>query len=126
MGVRPSQGRMTGDMKVGSLQGCLLVWLRCKVAECRIITAMAQTGRIEVLFKGRQFDQEIIVLCVRWYLRYRLSTRDLVEMMAETRSDPGAHNDSALGAALRAGNLRNAGTVMRGRWAVRGGVMRLT
>jgi transposase-like protein len=44
---------------------------------------MAQTGRVEVLFKGRQFDQEIIVLCVRWYLRYKLSTRELVEMMAE-------------------------------------------
>ena len=25
------------------------------------------------LFKGRHFDQEIIVLCVRWYLRYKLS-----------------------------------------------------
>jgi len=22
------------------------------------------------LFKGRHFDREIIVLCVRWYLRY--------------------------------------------------------
>ena len=35
------------------------------------------------LFKGRQFDQEIILLCVRWYLRYKLSSRDLVQMMAE-------------------------------------------
>ena len=35
------------------------------------------------LFKGRQFEREIIVLCVRWYLRYELSLRDLVEMMAE-------------------------------------------
>ena len=35
------------------------------------------------LFKGRQFDQEIIVLCVRWYVSYKLSSRDLVEMMAE-------------------------------------------
>jgi len=35
------------------------------------------------LFKGRHFEQEIIVLCVRWYLRYKLSYRDLVEMMAE-------------------------------------------
>jgi transposase-like protein len=34
-------------------------------------------------FKGRQFDREIIVLCVRWYLRFKLSFRDLVEMMAE-------------------------------------------
>ena len=24
---------------------------------------------IEDLFKGRHFDREIIILCVRWYLR---------------------------------------------------------
>ena len=35
------------------------------------------------LFKGRHFDREIIVLCVRWYLTYKLSSRDLVQMMAE-------------------------------------------
>jgi transposase-like protein len=35
------------------------------------------------LFKGRHFDREIIVLCVRWYLGYKLSSRDLVQMMAE-------------------------------------------
>ena len=38
---------------------------------------------IEDLFKGRHFDREIIILCVRWYLRFKLSFRDLVEMMAE-------------------------------------------
>jgi hypothetical protein len=35
------------------------------------------------LFKGRHLDQEIIVLCVRWYLKYKLSSRDLVQMMSE-------------------------------------------
>ena len=35
------------------------------------------------LFKGRQFDQEVIVLCVRWYLSFKLSSRDLVEMMSQ-------------------------------------------
>jgi transposase-like protein len=35
------------------------------------------------LFKGRHFDATVIVLCVRWYLSYKLSYRDLVEMMAE-------------------------------------------
>ena len=35
------------------------------------------------LFKGRHFDQVIIVLCVRWYISYKLSLRDLVEMMEE-------------------------------------------
>ena len=35
------------------------------------------------LFRGRHFQDEIIILCVRWYLRYSLSYRDLEEMMAE-------------------------------------------
>jgi transposase-like protein len=34
-------------------------------------------------FSGRHFDREIIILCIRWYLRFKLSFRDLVEMMAE-------------------------------------------
>jgi hypothetical protein len=44
------------------------------------LTAMLS---IDDLFKGRHFDREIIILCVRWYLRFKLSFRDLVEMMAE-------------------------------------------
>ena len=36
-----------------------------------------------VLFKGRHFESEIIVLCVRWYLRFGLSFRNLEELMAE-------------------------------------------
>jgi len=35
------------------------------------------------LFKWRQYQPEIIVLCVRWYLRYSLSYRDLEELMTE-------------------------------------------
>jgi len=34
-------------------------------------------------FKWRHFQPAIILLCVRWYLRYALSYRDLEEMMAE-------------------------------------------
>src|SRR5438270_1943027 len=34
-------------------------------------------------FKWRHFEAEIILLCVRWYLRYWLSYRDLEEMMLE-------------------------------------------
>ena len=36
-----------------------------------------------VLFRGRHFEDVIIILCVRWYLRYSLSYRDLEEMTAE-------------------------------------------
>ncbi len=35
------------------------------------------------LFKYRHFQPEIILLCLRWYLRYSLSYRDLEEMMVE-------------------------------------------
>lgn len=35
------------------------------------------------MFKGRHFDRSVILLCVRWYLAYSLSLRDLEEMMAE-------------------------------------------
>jgi transposase-like protein len=35
------------------------------------------------MFKGRHFDQEVIVVCVQWYLSYKLSSRDLVELMSE-------------------------------------------
>ena len=37
----------------------------------------------EELFKGRYFDQEIVALCVPWYLSIKLSFRDLVAMMNE-------------------------------------------
>ena len=35
------------------------------------------------LFRNRQFEPEVIVTCVRWYLRFSLSLRDLEELMAE-------------------------------------------
>jgi transposase-like protein len=44
---------------------------------------MSGLKSIEGLFARRHFDCTIIILCVRWYLRYKLSLRDLVEMMAE-------------------------------------------
>ena len=51
---------------------------------------MAGFLSLDELFKGRHFDREVVVLCVRWYLRFKLSYRDLVEMMAE-RGLPLAH-----------------------------------
>ena len=43
------------------------------------------TRRIErdALYRGRRFQAETIELCVRWYIAYRLSYRDLSAMMAE-------------------------------------------
>ncbi|CAH1655076.1 Integrase [Hyphomicrobiales bacterium] len=44
-------------------------------------TGSRTTG--EQVFKGRHFDRSVILLCVRWYLAYGLSLRNLEEMMAE-------------------------------------------
>ncbi|WP_251031808.1 IS6 family transposase [Paraburkholderia strydomiana] len=38
---------------------------------------------LDELFKGRHVERELIILCVRWYCPYKLSYRDLVEMMVE-------------------------------------------
>ena len=35
------------------------------------------------IYRRRHFEAGIIELCVRWYITYRLSYRDLVAMMAE-------------------------------------------
>jgi transposase-like protein len=39
------------------------------------------------LFQGRHFNAEIITLCVRWYVTYKLSYRDPVAIMAERNVD---------------------------------------
>jgi transposase-like protein len=44
---------------------------------------VSKLSSLEELFAGRHFDREVIIPCVRWYLRYKLSFRNLVEMMAE-------------------------------------------
>ena len=35
------------------------------------------------LFKWKHYESNIIILCVRWYLKYGLSFRDLADMMQE-------------------------------------------
>jgi transposase-like protein len=35
------------------------------------------------LFAGRWFEDEIILLCLRWYFRFKLSYRDLVQILSE-------------------------------------------
>jgi hypothetical protein len=45
--------------------------------------AMVKLENLKELFAGLHFDREVIILCVHWYLRFKLSLRDLVKMMAE-------------------------------------------
>ena len=44
---------------------------------------MTQPIRRDTIYRCRRFSAETIELCVRWYITYRLSYRDLAAMMAE-------------------------------------------
>ncbi|PQV42981.1 IS6 family transposase [Paraburkholderia sp. BL21I4N1] len=44
---------------------------------------MSKLKSLDELVAGCHFDRDVIILCVRWYLRYKPSLRELVEMMAE-------------------------------------------
>jgi transposase-like protein len=44
---------------------------------------MTQAIERDPIYRCRRFQTETIELCVRWYITYRLSYRDLVAMMAE-------------------------------------------
>ena len=82
---------------------------------------MGKLKAVAELFEGRHFDREVIILCVRWYLRFKLSLRDLVEMMAERRPVDGAYHDHSLGAALRPGVRETLAPVCPGRRPVMAG-----
>src|SRR5246500_3147256 len=41
------------------------------------------TPSVSCLFKWRQFEPEVILLAVGWYLRFSLSYRDVEELLAE-------------------------------------------
>jgi transposase-like protein len=76
---------------------------------------------VEELFRGPHFDREIVVLCVRWYLSFKLSYRDLVTIMSERGIDP-AHTTVLRWVSTTSRNLKNAGTATLGPSVVRGGV----
>ena len=44
---------------------------------------MTQPIERDPIYRGRRFRTETIELCVRWYITYLLSCRDLAAMMAE-------------------------------------------
>jgi hypothetical protein len=74
---------------------------------------MGKLKSVDELFEGRHFDREIIILCVRWYLRFKLSLRDLVEMMAE-RGLSMAHTTIMRWCSAMYLSLKNAGEVCKG------------
>jgi transposase-like protein len=44
---------------------------------------MARKTERNPLFAGRWFEDEVILLCLRWYFRFKLSYRDLVQILGE-------------------------------------------
>ena len=44
---------------------------------------MPRAAPRDPIYHGRRYSPEVIELCIRWYLTYRLSYRDLSAMMAE-------------------------------------------
>jgi hypothetical protein len=65
---------------------------------------MAGFVSLDGLFAGRHFDREIIILCLRWYLGFKLSFRDLVcqsarkrDPLSASKKDPCADGDWARG-----------------------------
>ena len=61
----------------------------------------------------RHFRDEVIVLCLRWYLRFRLSYRDLVSIAADMGFG-GSVNNSAAGDPLHGRVREPVGAVRTG------------
>jgi len=50
---------------------------------------MTSSKSLDKLFRHRHLDREITILCVRWYVSYKPSYRDLVEInIGQTQGDP--------------------------------------
>jgi transposase-like protein len=54
-------------------------WRNGRISWADMVLAPAVAG----LFKWRQFEPEVILLAVGWYLRFSLSYRDVEELLAE-------------------------------------------
>ena len=65
------------------------------------------------LFRQRWFADDIIVTCVRWYLRFKLSYRELAELAREIGVSV-ARAQSYAGSFATSQSSRNAGKPMSG------------
>src|SRR5271166_614344 len=72
------------------------------------------------LFRRRWFTDEVIITCVRWYLRFKLSYRDLAELARELGVSVAP--STILRWVIRLyRSSRNVGKPMSGRSAIPGG-----
>ena len=53
---------------------------------CQNITHLQGTHEMEISFKWKHFQKEMILMAVRWYVAYALSYRNIEELMAERGS----------------------------------------
>jgi hypothetical protein len=79
--ARRSQQIGLSSAEIGSAYALRLWCKRQDLARYDVGRAAGGVGMgklmgIEQLFEGRHFDREVIILCVRWYLRFKLSLRD--------------------------------------------------
>jgi hypothetical protein len=68
----------------------------------RLEPAVTQPIERDAIYRRRRFPRDVIDTCVRWYLTYRLSYRDLVALMAERDVHPNPYNGHAMGLSIRA------------------------
>ena len=47
------------------------------------VVQMPKAQERDPIYRHRRFPAEVIETCVRWYITYRLSYRDMAAMMAE-------------------------------------------
>jgi hypothetical protein len=77
-------------------------WLWCNRGAFGDDGRMPQFVPVEELFKGRHFDREIVVLCVRWHLSFKQLSR-LGSYDERTGRRHGPHDNSEVGATFHAG-----------------------
>jgi hypothetical protein len=72
---------------------------------------MPRAAARDAIYYRRRYTPEVIEFCVRWYLTYRLSYRDLSAMMAE-RDISVSHTTTCAGCSIMCRSSSAAGTVI--------------
>ena len=71
-------------MHLNASRRAIRMSFRCPLAPCAQIRNMAShRSTRHALFRQRWFADEVIVTCVRWYLRFKLSYRDVSALAGE-------------------------------------------
>jgi len=72
---------------------------------------------IEITFKGRHFQRDMILQSVRWYLAYGLSYRDIEDIMCERGFLKESVNLQAIGGSMKPIlKLKDSRHTIKGRW----------